>query len=85
MYTLYRRIGLNAPVLLHTTDSQKEVKDYLISYLKKDGFTESQAMALIEFGIPVKWLNGQFMELRRVESATILQTQDEQLSYTILE
>lgn len=85
MYNLYRRIGVNAPVLLHTTDSQKDIKSYLVSYLKKDGFTETQVMALIEFGIPVKWRNGQFMELRREESATILQTQDGQLSYTILE
>lgn len=85
MYNLYRRIGVNAPVLLHTTDSQRDIKNYLVSYLKKDGFTEVQAMALIEFGIPVKWRNGQFMELRREESATILQTEDDQLSYIILE
>ena len=85
MYNLYRRIGVNAPVLLHTTDSQRDIKSYLVSYLKKDGFTETQAMALIEFGIPVKWRNGQFMELRREESATILQTHDGQLSYIILE
>ena len=85
MYNLYRRIGEKSPELLLTTDKQSDLKNNLIMYLKKDGFSETQIMFLIEFGVPIKWRNGKFIELKREESATILQTEDGQLSYTILE
>ena len=84
MYTFYRRLGQSEPTLIHTTENVKSLKDSIISYLQKDGFTKEQSISLVEFGIPIKWRNGKFMEATVDGPTTILETEDKQLSYLII-
>lgn len=67
MYTLYEITRAFGSKNLIDTVTLSEVNEHLIYLLEQnDNLSKEQAVLLVEFGLPVKWTNGKFIE--RIET-----------------
>lgn len=68
MLSLYKSTGRSQPNHIQDFNNLEELKKYIIFILEKtDGLSKEQAIALVEFGIPVKWTNSAYITAKELE------------------